>query len=49
MQQGQNYVIAQNMLRQGQNFQGGYPQVNLNPYAQQNLNNNQQQFNNFRR
>jgi len=49
MQQGQNFVIAQNMMRQNQvqNLQSNYQQMNMNNYMQQNQGN--QQFNSGRK
>ena len=49
MQQGQNYVIAQNLMRQNQNqaTQNNYQQINMNNYMQQNQGG--QQFNNGRK
>lgn len=49
MQQGQNFVMAQNLMRQNQNqaMQGNFQQMNMNNYIQQNQGN--QQFNNGRK
>ena len=45
LQQGQNFVIAQNMMRQNQaqNLQGNFQHMNMGNYMQQNQGN--QQFN----
>lgn len=49
MQQGQNYMLAQNLMRQNPNqaLQGNFQQMNMGNYMQQNQGN--QQFNNGRK